>query len=237
MSARFSLWARRGKGATNGAMRRHLVVFVLLLSNIASAQDEVRRVAEDYLNALSGQGSDAGREHLLGGATLNAQIFVLENWKVVSREPARKEKASLARAHAAMEALDKSGAKAFDTVVSRDATGDELTMTELTLAQAQKLVRPTQKRARAFLKQFPVLAYVARVGKEVYWHPKNPMRLVLSQAGKTGNYELEMHLWTVETVEGRFRKKRQWPLRILRFRSPHVDTGWKILPASDWNAE
>ena len=39
-----------------------------------------------------------------------------------------------------------------------------------------------------FIKAHPVLAYIARVGKEVYWHPKNPLRPLLAKAGNSGQF-------------------------------------------------
>jgi hypothetical protein len=41
----------------------------------------------------------------------------------------------------------------------------------------------------------------------------------------------------VTSVEGAAKTPREWPLRVVRFKSEKVDSGWKILPASDWNAE
>jgi hypothetical protein len=96
---------------------------------------------------------------------------------------------------------------------------------------------PTKDKAAKFTKAHPVLAYVARVGKEVYWHPKNPLRSLLAKSGNSGKYTLEMHRWMIESKEGPRQTPRQWPLRVLRFKTGKIDTGWKVLPASDWNAE
>ena len=41
----------------------------------------------------------------------------------------------------------------------------------------------------------------------------------------------------VESKEGPRQQSRKWPLRVVRFHSDAVDTGWKILPASDWNGD
>ena len=80
-------------------------------------------------------------------------------------------------------------------------------------------------------------ALTGKGDEEVYWHPKDPVRAPLAQAGGTGRYSLELHLFTIETREDPRQVPRQWPLRVLRFRAGRLDTGWKILPASDWNAE
>jgi hypothetical protein len=82
-----------------------------------------------------------------------------------------------------------------------------------------------------------VLAYALRTGKELYWHPNNPMRALLAQAGTQGRYSLEVYRWTMVSVEGPSKIPRKWPLRVVRFKSAKVDTGFKVLPASDWNAE
>jgi hypothetical protein len=110
-------------------------------------------------------------------------------------------------------------------------------MQEVSEEDAKKLMAPTREKAAKFVKTFPTLAYVTRVGKEVYFHPKNPMRPVLAKAGKTGQFNLELYTFTVVSKEGPRQQPREWPLRVLRFKTPKIDTGWRILPASDWNAE
>ena len=114
---------------------------------------------------------------------------------------------------------------------------DGLAMQELDASQAQQLMAPTKARAAAFQKSHPVFAYVARVDREVYWHPKNPVRKLLADSGGKGRYQLDFNLFKIETLEGRDKKSRHWPLRIIRLRTDKLDTGWRILPASDWNAE
>ena len=43
---------------------------------------------------------------------------------------------------------------------------------------------------------------------------------------------------TIESLEGPRKEVRRWPLRVLRFTTSRgLDTGWKILPASDWNGD
>lgn len=211
------------------------------LSSAARAdepKDEVRRVAEQYLEALTGKGDAGGRELLLGGATMNAQLFSLENWRVVSRAPAQSEQGDLKAAVALMRDLDKAGRAALNRLLNvGSGGGGGLELHQVSEAEAGKILAPTREKAQALLKAAPVLAYVARVDKEVYWHPKNPVRPLLASAGESGTYSLDLHLFTIETKEGPRQVPRQWPLRVLRFRAGKMDTGWKVLPASDWNAE
>jgi hypothetical protein len=204
-----------------------------------SAVDEegAKRAAQTYLDALTGKGDESGKELLLGGATMNAQLFSLENWSFVKKDTSEREEGDLAKALALMNDLDKAGRQTLTALLNADNGGDELTVQEVSQEEANKLMAPTQQKAKKFSQACPVLAYVARVGKEVYWHPKNPLRALISQAGKTGKYTVEYHRWIVETKEGPRHGARQWPLRVLRFKTSKVDTGWKILPASDWNAE
>lgn len=215
-----------------------LAACVVLLAVPASAADdaEVKKVAETYLNALTGSGDEAGKELLLGGVTMNAQLFTLENWTLKDKEVRHEEK-DLAHAVQMMNDLDKAGRHALTKLLGAEAVGDDLKVTEVSKEDAEKLLAPTKQKAVEFNKAHPVLAYVTRVGKEVYWHPKNPMRPLLTKSGGTGKYWLEVHRWTVESKEGAAKTQRTWPLRIVRFKAGKVDTGWKVLPASDWNAE
>lgn len=224
-------------------MRRALLLLALSIGAVAHSQerpasrDEAYRVAEAYLKALSGEGEESGRELLLGGATMNAQLFSLENWKVVKREAPRREQGELASARQHMSELDRAGREALTRILTSSADPDGLSMTELSQEDAARLMAPTRERARAFLEKHPVMAYVARVGKEVYWHPKNPVRPLLDRTGKSGPYSLELHLFQIETREGPRQEPRVWPLRVVRLKAGKVDTGWKVLPASDWNGE
>jgi hypothetical protein len=217
---------------------RNLFALALVASFPAAAQDdaEATRVANTYLAALTGKGDEAGKDLLLGGVTMNAQLFVLDNAELKTRED-KKEEGDLGKVVQLMNELDKSGRKALTKLMGAEAVGDDLKVTQVTKEDAEKLLKPTLERAQAFLKTAPVLAYVCRVGKEVYWHPKNPMRSVLQKAGSSGKYSLEMYRWNVLSKEGPNKTPREWPLRVLRFKSGKIDTGWKVLPASDWNAE
>ena len=64
----------------------------------AAPDVDVRALAESYLNAISGKGDEAGYGLLLGGASTNARLFALENWRIVKEEPARHEEADLGEA-------------------------------------------------------------------------------------------------------------------------------------------
>jgi hypothetical protein len=219
-------------------MSRLLTAVLVVLAVPAFAQeDDAKKVAETYLNALTGTGDEAGKDLLLGGVTMNAQLFSLENWKIKDKDPVRKEDGDLAHAVQMMNDLDKAGRTALTKLMGVEAVGDDLKMTEVGQAEATKLLAPTREKAAAFSKAHGVLSYALRTGKEVYWHPKNPMRAVLSKAGPAGRYSIEVHRWTIMTTEGPAKTPREWPLRVMRFKSTRVDTGWKILPASDWNAE
>jgi hypothetical protein len=167
---------------------------------------------------------------------MNAQLFSLENWKFKDKDPVKKEEGDLAHAVQSMNDLDKAGRTALTKLMGVEAVGDDLKMTEVSQVEATKLLAPTRERVTAFQKAHAVLSYALRTGKEVYWHPKNPMRAVLAKAGTQGKYSVEVHRWTIQTTEGPARTPREWPLRVIRFKSSKIDTGWKILPASDWNA-
>lgn len=220
-------------------MLRTLTLCVALFAGRALAQDdaEPKKVAETYLNALTGAGDEAGKDLLLGGVTMNAQLFSLDNWEFKSKDPVKHEESDLVHAVQMMNDLDKAGRSALTKLMGMDQVGDDLKMTEVSQADATKLLGPTREKAAAFTKAHPVLSYVMRVGKEVYWHPKNPMRAVVSKAGNNGKYTIDVHRWVVLSKEGPAKQAREWPIRVVRFRAGKVDTGWKVLPASDWNAE
>jgi hypothetical protein len=203
--------------------------------------DDARKFAEDYLKAISHQGNEGAIDTLLGGATMTARIFTLENFKIVGREKHRHEEGELADLHAHTESIDKAGRDALTHIMGGGpgADPDGLAVQELTSDQASKILAPTKVRASAFNKSHPVFAYLARVDRQVYWHPKNPFRKLLAEAGKSGKYSADIDYFWVETVEGAHEDKnvRKWPLRVVRFKAGGYDTGLKILPASDWNAE
>lgn len=215
------------------------VLSCVLSATPASATDDApKQTAITYLKALTGTQEEQGKALLLGGATMNAQLFSLENWAFKGDATIQKEEGELNHAARAMKEIDAAGRTALTRLLglSHPSQGD-VQMTQVSRADAAALLEPTRERTAAFESSHPILAHALRVGKEVYWHPKNPMRAVLAQAGVQGRYSLEIHTWAIVTVEGPAKSKREWPLRVLRFRSERIDTGWKVLPASDWNAE
>lgn len=218
-------------------MTRVLWMTVALTATAVEDDAEQKKVAVTYLNALTGKGDEAGKDLLLGGVTMNAQLFSLENFAFKSKDPVQKEEGDLAHAAQMMNDFDRASRAALTKLMGMERVGDDLRLTEVSQADASKLLAPTREKAAAFQKGHPVLAYALRVGHEVYWHPKNPMRAVLSRAGNQGRYSIELHRWRMTSTEGPAKTPREWQLRVLRFKSAKVDTGWKVLPASDWNAE
>jgi hypothetical protein len=197
--------------------------------NGPGALDEPRKIAEAYLRALEGKGTDDAKNYLLGGLTLTAQDFTIPNWKIVSRDAPRIEEKSIAAAVKEMWALDKVGAEALTNVVVAEDSSLSLSQ-----ADAEKLLGPTRAHAALFEEKFPLFSYVGRSGRDVFWHPENPWRKEVKKLGKEGNYTLELHRFTIEEKE-KDRPARQWPLRVLRVKTKTYDSGWKILPASDWD--
>jgi len=217
-----------------------LALLALLVSFGAAAQeDPVHQIARAYLDALTGAGDDAARETLLGGVTMNASIATIGSWKIIAEDPVRKETGALQTAGQLMADLDKSGRATLANLLTQSgAVGNDVEVRELSEAEANRLLAPTRDRASRFVRTLPVLAYIARVSKPVYWHPKNPIRPLLVQAGSDGTYSLEVYRMTIESLEGPRKEVRRWPLRVLRFTTSRgLDTGWKILPASDWNGD
>lgn len=220
---------------------RPTLLLALVLPAVACAQETpppVQRTAEAYLNALSATGDDAGRELLLGGVTLDARLASVDSWRIVSRDYVKQETGSLKTATGLMADLDKAGRRSLAELLKKGGGGNDVGVVELTKEEASRLLAPTKQRNEAFNKTLPLFAYVARVGREVYWHPKNPVRPLLQQAGTDGTYSLNVYHFTVETTEGPRKETRTWPLRVVRFTTTGgLDTGWKVLPASDWSPD
>lgn len=192
--------------------------------------DDARKVAEAYLSSLSGKGGgDDARNYLLGGMTLTASDYSIPNWSIAKRDEARVEEKPIAGAVKAMWLVDKVGAEALNAVVVKE--GDNLTLTQ---DQASKILGPTRDQAVKFQDDYPLFSYIARIDKDVFWHPENPWRKEVKKLGKEGNYKLELHRFTIEEKENG-KPSRLWPLRVLRVRTKAYDSGWKILPASDWD--
>ncbi|MBN2360383.1 MAG: hypothetical protein JXR83_13095 [Deltaproteobacteria bacterium] len=210
-----------------------VVLGLLLVAGSALAEkDEVQKIAEAYLNALSGKGGESAREYLLGGVTLSAELVTVPNWKIVKRERVKVEEANLADAVKEMKAYDAKGRKMIQELLK--LAGDN-EIREITKEQAEKIMKPTEAERRRFMEKFPLFAIVARIDRDVYWHPKNPWRVLLDKLGTKGDYRLEFHRFEIEEID--HGKKRVWPLRILRMQTQKFDTGYKILPASDWDPE
>lgn len=195
----------------------------------AGALDDSRKIAETYLKALEGKGDDSARNYLLGGATLTANDFTIPNWKIVKRDAVRSESRGVDGAVKMLRDLERKGAEALNAVVV-----SEDSQLSLSQEQANKLLEPTRKQAQKFIEAYPLFAYVARVGKDVFWHPENPWLKEVKKLDKGGTYSLELHRFSIEEKDTAG-KKRIWPLRVLRLTSKTYDSGWKILPASDWD--
>jgi hypothetical protein len=208
----------------------------------AAEQDGARGVAEAYLKAISGEGEEAALGTLLGGVTLTAKIFRLENWKIVGRQKHRTEVGELAHLHASVDGLERAGRETLNKFLSESGGGavsDELGVLEVSTEQAKQITGPTRDRAAKFTRDHPVFAYIARVDKALYWHSKNPFRKLLTDAGAKGKYTADLDLFWIESAEGfsKDRTVRKWPLRVVRFRAGEKDTGLRVLPASDWDGD
>src|SRR5215813_5627597 len=103
-------------------MRNLFAVALAVVSLPAAVQDdaEATKVANTYLNALTGKGDEAGKDLLLGGVTMNAQLFVLENAELKARED-KHEEGDLGRTIQLMNELDKSGRKALTKLMGAEA--------------------------------------------------------------------------------------------------------------------
>jgi hypothetical protein len=215
-----------------------IALSVALSFAAAADNDDAYKLAEAYLNALVGKGDQAAREMHLNGLTFMAQTTTLDSWKLVRRDPPQKEKGDLAEVSKMLSDIDKAGRKALDKMASMAGEkGDEgQEMGVIDEAKAKKLMAPAQALMDKLSSKYPTIAKVARVDKELYWHPKNPIRPLMDQTKKKGKYDLELHRFQIESKDGR--KTRQWGLKIIRFKvDDGFDTGWKILPAADWNPD
>jgi hypothetical protein len=201
--------------------------------------DEPYKLAEAYLQALVGKGDQKAREMHLGGMSWMAQTVTLDEFKFISRDPTRKDSGELSEVVKMLSDIDKAGRKALDKMAGGGdmEKGDEgQEMGAISAEQAAKLMAPAKALMDKFKAKYPTFAYVARVEKDVYWHPKNPVRPLLDTTKKKGKFELEVHRFMIESKDGR--KTRQWALKILRLKvADGFDTQYKILPAADWNPE
>ena len=215
-----------------------IVLGVVLSLAPRAENDEAHKLAEAYLAALAGKGDQAAREMHLNGLSFMAQTVSFDSSKIVNEEPEKREKGDLAEAAKMLSEIDKAGRKALD-IMAGGATekGDEgQEMGIIDADKAKKLMAPAKAIMDKLTAKYPVFARVARVDKDVYWHPKNPIRPLMDQTKKKGKYDLELHRYQIESKDGR--KTKQWGLKIIRFRvDDGFDTGWKILPAADWNPD
>lgn len=201
----------------------------------ANDEADARQVAERYLAAVAGTGDESGLDLLLGGATANARLFALENWRIEKAEPPRHEEGDLALAARGVEELDQASRDAMAGLVGQGTGAESVTIEQLSPEAAAQLMGPTQASADRLTAAFPLLAAVLRVGQAVYWNPKNPARALLAKAD--GPYTLDFRGYEIESKEGPRKVVRRWKLAVVRFTSAGQDTGWKVLPAADWNAE
>ena len=65
-----------------------------------AVEDEARKAADAYLKAITREGGAGALDSLLGGSTLRAKAFTLENFKVVGRVKHRHEVGELAEVFA-----------------------------------------------------------------------------------------------------------------------------------------
>jgi len=198
-------------------------------------QDDARKVAEAYLKALAGQGGTEALDSLLGGATLRARATTIPDWKIVGREKHKHEVGQVENLQAFVVAVDAAARTAL-AKLSGGSGGPSGDLEEVTAEEATRILEPTRRKAKVFMTAHPVFSYIARVDKVVYWHPSNPFRKLLADAGEKGEYQADFDLFWVETSRTG-QQPRKWPLRIVRFAAAGKDTGLKVLPASDWNAE
>jgi len=194
---------------------------------------EARALAEAYLRALEGTGDQAAREHLLGGVTLTAKEATIPNWKILRRDAVLLEEADIAAAVAEMKRLDLAGRKTLTGILKLKVSHN---FDQVTEARANKMLTPTRSQAQRFQDRFPAFAFIARVDRPVYWHPSNPLRKLLKTLGRRGAYSIELYRFHVEEQAAKG-GVRTWPLRVLRIKTAAHDTGWKILPASDWDPD
>ncbi len=213
-----------------------LIAFPVLLSLAPAADDDgAKKLAEAYLAALGGKGNDSVREMHLNGLTFMAQTVTYDSVKIISRDTPQKEQGDLGEASKMISEIDKAGRKALDKMAG-GGSEEEPTVGEIDAEKAKKLMAPAQALLDKLGKKYPVFARVARTDKPLYWHPKNPVRPLLDSTKKKGKYDLELHRFQIESKDGR--KTKQWGLKIIRFKvDDGFDTGWKILPAADWNPD
>jgi hypothetical protein len=215
-----------------------LFVFSCLSSSVAfgaAAKDEPQQIAEKYVKALGDAKHPGGKEYLLGGVTLDAKAAVTVSPKIVARAEPRTEEGAVADLAASVQALDKAGLELLEDGAVLGGVADP--KANVDVEKARKMAEKTKQLRKELLTKYPVFSDVIRADKMLYWHPKNPARLALQKAAKTGAYKLEYIQFTVESKASAKEKPSNWPLRLVRFKTDDSDTGWKVLPASEWDPE
>jgi len=201
----------------------------------AAAKDEPQTLAEKYLKALSDPKQQSGKDHLLGGVSLDAKSAVVYSPKIVSRGETRVEEGAVGDLAAAVDALDKAGLALLEDSSMLGGVSDPKAGVDV--EKARKMAEKTKQLRKDLMSKYPVFADVIRADRTLYWHPKNPARLLLQKAQKSGSYKVEYIAFTVESKDGPKEKPHAWPLRVVRMKTEGADTGWKILPASEWDPE
>lgn len=215
------------------ALAAALVAFALP----AAAEDGTAKdAAVRYLDDLVGKGDGSGRALTFGGATDAVQLETLPNYEITG-EQVKTESAPLAELQKAIGRLDHAARGGLDKALKKaKANGDDLQVVEIDTADAQAITDTTNRESKAVLDRYPVFGKVCRVGKNVYWSPRNPARKLLREAGAKGKYTMELHTFTVKTMEGLgdATREKDWHLKVFRFQGGPVDTGYRILAAADW---
>lgn len=196
------------------------LLLLMVLARDPKPIEDPKTLAEKYLVALGDGHDQSGKDYLLGGLTLDAVTASALLPELAGQSPKRVEDGSLKDAAEAVSALDSATAS----------------LDELSLADAKRLVEKTKALQKTFAKKLPVFADVIRVDRPLYWNKRNPMRVLLEEAGREGTYHLEYVPFTAKSRDSDG-KTKTWPLRIVRFKSGTIDTGWKVLPASEWDPQ
>ena len=116
----------------------------LVVSSARESSDaEVRAVADSYLRALTGSGDDRARELLLGGVSMDAEIFTLDSARVVSREPVRQEEGDLGTVAKLMRDLDQEGRLARAKLLNTDTHASGMAVMALSPVSYTHLTLPT----------------------------------------------------------------------------------------------
>lgn len=201
-----------------------------------AAEETPQQVAEKYLAALSDPKKAQSKDALLlGGLSLDAKAATVIGPKIVQKAEPRKEEGQVADLFAAVDALDKAGLELLGDSASIGGAG--VAQHDVNIDHARKMAEKTKQLRKDLITKYPVFSDVIRADKMLYWHPKNPARLLLQKAERTGPYKVEYASFTVESKDSAKDKARQWPLRVVRVTFGTTDSGWKVLPASSWDPE